>query len=73
MQALFQVPAGEGRVPGTVDSVVKSAYMLNDRLIRAAMVGVVEGSYVDPNQKKKNNNEKDSKKDKEEKPADDKQ
>lgn len=47
-QALFQVPPAEGLVPGTVHSTVKTAYYLNDRLIRAAMVGVVQGSYNKP-------------------------
>jgi molecular chaperone GrpE (heat shock protein) len=45
-QAVTQVPPAEGRVAGTVAEEFQSAYMLNDRLIRAAMVCVVEGSFA---------------------------
>ena len=38
-QAMFEVPTDEAE-PGTVVQVVQPGYMLHDRLIRPAMVGV---------------------------------
>jgi molecular chaperone GrpE len=39
-QAISQVPAGEGTAPGTVVQVFQKGYVLNDRLLRPAMVVV---------------------------------
>jgi len=41
--ALFEVPAGGDAKPGTVAVVVKKGYMMHDRAVRAAEVGVVKG------------------------------
>jgi len=40
-QAVFEVPTGEAE-PGTVVQVLREGYTLNDRLLRAAMVGVAK-------------------------------
>lgn len=42
MMALFEVPLMEGLEAGTVAEVVKTGYMLHDRVIRPAEVGVVK-------------------------------
>lgn len=39
--ALFEMPV-EGKEPGTVAQVLKVGYMLNDRVLRPADVGVVK-------------------------------
>jgi molecular chaperone GrpE len=41
-QAMFEVP-GTGQPSGTVVQVMQPGYVLNDRLLRAAMVGVAKG------------------------------
>ncbi len=40
-QAVFEVP-GSGQPPGTVVQVLEAGYMLHDRLLRPAMVGVAK-------------------------------
>lgn len=40
--ALFEVPAGGDAKPGTVAVVVKKGYLMHDRAVRAAEVGVVK-------------------------------
>lgn len=40
-QAMFEMPTGE-HPPGTVAQVVQAGYVLHDRLLRAAMVGVAK-------------------------------
>jgi molecular chaperone GrpE len=40
--ALFQAPV-EGKEPGTVFSVQKTGFKIQDRILRAAQVGVVKG------------------------------
>eukprot|EP00658_Telonema_sp_P-2_P068724 TRINITY_DN5769_c0_g1_i1.p1 TRINITY_DN5769_c0_g1~~TRINITY_DN5769_c0_g1_i1.p1 ORF type:complete len:232 (+),score=78.79 TRINITY_DN5769_c0_g1_i1:206-901(+) len=42
MMALYEVPLTEGLEGGTVAQVVKTGYMLHDRVIRPAEVGVVK-------------------------------
>ncbi len=42
-QAMFEVPAAEGQVSGNVAQVIQVGYMLHDRLLRPALVGVVKG------------------------------
>lgn len=39
-QAMFEVPVVEGAAIGTVAQVMQSGYMLQDRLLRPALVGV---------------------------------
>ncbi len=46
-EALFEVPTG-GAEPGTIVEVVEEGYMLHERLLRAAKVGVSKAS--DPSQ-----------------------
>ena len=41
-QAMFEVP-GTDKPAGTVVQVLQPGYVLNDRLVRAAMVGVAKG------------------------------
>jgi len=41
-QAIFEVP-GTGKPAGTVVQVLQPGYVLNDRLLRPAMVGVAKG------------------------------
>jgi molecular chaperone GrpE len=43
-QALFQVPQGR---PGSVAQVAKVGYLLHDRVLRPAFVGVVPGTWKD--------------------------
>jgi len=43
MMALFEMPA-EDKEPGTVAQVIKTGFMLNDRVLRPADVGVVKKS-----------------------------
>ena len=45
-QAMFELPA-EGQPPGTVVQVLQPGYVLHDRLIRPAMVGVAKASPAD--------------------------
>ncbi|EKX47499.1 GrpE nucleotide exchange factor, mitochondrial [Guillardia theta CCMP2712] len=40
--ALFEMPAGEGQEKGVVGAVVKSGYMIHDRVLRPAEVGVTK-------------------------------
>jgi molecular chaperone GrpE len=40
-QAMFEVP-GTGRPAGTIVQVLQPGYVLNDRLLRPAMVGVAK-------------------------------
>lgn len=43
-EVMFEQPAADGGPPaGTVIAVLESGYMLNDRLLRPARVGVVKG------------------------------
>lgn len=42
MMALYEIPLGEGMQPGHVAQVVKTGFMLHDRVIRPAEVGVVK-------------------------------
>ncbi|OEL15803.1 Protein GrpE [Dichanthelium oligosanthes] len=44
--AIFQIP-DPSKPPGTVASVVKVGYMLHDRVLRPAEVGVTEGTAID--------------------------
>lgn len=46
-QAMFEVP-GTGQPHGTVVQVMQPGYVLNDRLLRAAMVGVAKGDPQAP-------------------------
>jgi molecular chaperone GrpE len=41
-QAMFEVP-GTGQPAGTIVQVLQSGYLLNDRLLRPAMVGLAKG------------------------------
>jgi molecular chaperone GrpE len=41
-EVIFETPA-EGKVPGTVIQVVESGYMIHERLLRPARVGVAKG------------------------------
>lgn len=41
MMALYEIPLSQGMEPGSVAQVVKTGYMLHDRVIRPAEVGVV--------------------------------
>jgi molecular chaperone GrpE len=43
-EALFQVPHGR---PGSVAQVTKAGYLLHDRVLRPALVGVVPGTWKD--------------------------
>lgn len=43
-EALFQVPAPEGKEDGTVAILEKSGYKLHNRTLRPALVGVFSGS-----------------------------
>ena len=43
-EALFQQPATEGKVPGTIAAVTKIGYKLHSRTIRPALVGVFKDS-----------------------------
>ena len=45
-QAMFELPA-DGQPPGTVVQVLQPGYVLHDRLIRPAMVGVAKASPAD--------------------------
>jgi molecular chaperone GrpE len=45
-QAMFEVPTDEAE-PGTVVAVAQSGYVLHDRLIRPAMVGVAKAPDAD--------------------------
>jgi len=47
-QAMFEVP-GSGQPAGTVVQVLQPGYVLNDRLIRPAMVGVAKGEPLPAN------------------------
>jgi len=42
MMALFEMPLAEGMEGGTVAEVVKTGFMLHDRVIRPAEVGVIK-------------------------------
>ena len=42
MMALYEIPLGEGMEPGHVAHVVKTGFMLHDRVIRPAEVGVAK-------------------------------
>ena len=42
-QAMFDIPAAPGMTPGTVAQVLQNGYMIHDRLLRPALVGVVKG------------------------------
>jgi molecular chaperone GrpE len=44
-QAIFEVE-NTGKPPGTVVQVLQAGYVLNDRLLRPAMVGVAKGEIV---------------------------
>ena len=46
-QAISQIPATEGLLPGTVASVLQDGYTLHDRLLRPAMVTIVAQPSVD--------------------------
>ena len=41
-QAMFEIPATESLVPGTVGQVLQAGYVIHDRLLRPALVGVVK-------------------------------
>ena len=41
-EAIFQIPPSEGKVPGTILSIVESGYWINGRVLRPAKVGVVK-------------------------------
>lgn len=41
-EAMFEVPASEGQTPGNVMHVLNSGYKIEDRVLRAARVGVVK-------------------------------
>jgi molecular chaperone GrpE len=47
-QAMFEVPTDEAE-PGTIMAVAKDGYVLHDRLIRPAMVGVAKAATTDEN------------------------
>ncbi len=46
-QAIFEVEQS-GKVAGTVVQVLQAGYVLNDRLLRPAMVGVAKGPVAEP-------------------------
>ncbi|MBX9977155.1 MAG: nucleotide exchange factor GrpE [Alphaproteobacteria bacterium] len=41
-QAMFEVPLTEGLVPGTIAEVLQVGYIIHDRLLRPALVGVIK-------------------------------
>lgn len=41
-EALFEYPDPEGEAPGNIGQVMKAGFMLNDRVVRPAEVGVVK-------------------------------
>ena len=45
-QAMFEVP-GSGKEPGTVVEVMQTGYMIADRLLRPAMVGVAKAGEAE--------------------------
>jgi molecular chaperone GrpE len=45
-EVLFEAPA-EGKVPGTVIQVIEPGYMIHERLLRPARVGVAQGGSVE--------------------------
>lgn len=47
-QAMFEVPTDESE-PGTIMAVAQDGYVLHDRLIRPAMVGVAKAATTDEN------------------------
>ena len=47
-QAMFEMPSSD-LVPGTVVEVIQHGYMLHDRLLRPAMVGVSKASEPQEN------------------------
>lgn len=47
-QAMFEVPTDEAE-PGTIMAVAQDGYVLRDRLIRPAMVGVAKAATTDEN------------------------
>ena len=47
-QAMFEVPTDEAE-PGTIMAVAQDGYVLHDRLIRPAMVGVAKAATTDEN------------------------
>jgi len=42
-QAMFETPASDAAPNGTVSQVVQSGYMINDRILRPALVAVAKG------------------------------
>ncbi len=48
-QAMFEMPSAE-HPPGTVAQVMQAGYVLNDRLLRPAMVGVAKGPAPQPDE-----------------------
>ena len=48
-QAIFEVEHGD-RPPGTIVEVLQPGYVLHDRLLRPAMVGVAKGNAAEPEQ-----------------------
>ena len=48
-QAMFEVPTDEAE-PGTIMAVAQDGYVLHDRLIRPAMVGVAKAATTDENE-----------------------
>ncbi|MEX2649106.1 MAG: nucleotide exchange factor GrpE [Alphaproteobacteria bacterium] len=46
-QAVFEVETADSP-PGTVVQVLRAGYILNDRLLRPAMVGVAKGAQAEP-------------------------
>ena len=49
-QAIFEVE-NTGQPPGTIVEVLQSGYVLNDRLLRPAMVGVAKGGPAGPTER----------------------
>jgi molecular chaperone GrpE len=42
-QAIVMVPAAEGQLPGTVAAVFQTGWKIHERVLRPAMVSVVQG------------------------------
>jgi molecular chaperone GrpE len=51
-QAMFEVPESEEYKPGTIAQVIQSGYIIHDRLLRPALVGVAKATKNQQNEAK---------------------
>lgn len=51
-QAMFEVPESEDYKPGTIAQVIQSGYIIHDRLLRPALVGVAKAMQAQQNDAK---------------------